>query len=343
MFAAKKGVVRNALKKIIEIKKKLQESNLESMGEDRHGNLFWYFGGIHLYKQVVKSDTWEVIARSKLEWRQVRDSYRSSSDKEEVWFRETIEQNFDPNLSDIEKETRTWAKKRKLIRIKKLEKKGKRKHKKIYRRNGDTIKSRTDHLEEEFDALAARLGIPKTSEISTPKPKSVGRPKKSEKPPPPSSSSSSDSSDDEEEKPPESPGSWEIVPGSSATRPQFIKIRPGETLESALEQRNGGATENPVKSKRRNSTTKQKRGRPARRPSTGDQPPKRAGRPPTTPKVASSKQDSDTDSSDSDIEAPPPISQRSKFAQIEKARNEKRPRSSSGSQSDSSTDSDRIG
>ena len=38
------------------------------MGEDRHGNLFWYFGGIHLYKQMVASDQWRVIARSKTDW-----------------------------------------------------------------------------------------------------------------------------------------------------------------------------------------------------------------------------------------------------------------------------------
>jgi hypothetical protein len=105
------------------------------MGEDRHGNLFWYFGGIHLYKQTIANDTWEVIAKSKVEWRKLRDSYKKSSDKEEVWFRETIEQNFDPNLSDIEKETITWAKKRRESRIQKIKSKVKRKHKKVSRRN----------------------------------------------------------------------------------------------------------------------------------------------------------------------------------------------------------------
>ena len=51
------------------------------MGEDRNGNLFWYFGGIHLYKQIVKSDTWKVIARSKREWQKVRDSIGFKKDK----------------------------------------------------------------------------------------------------------------------------------------------------------------------------------------------------------------------------------------------------------------------
>ena len=334
------------------------------MGEDRHGNLFWYFGGIHLYKQVVKNDTWEVIARSKTEWRQVRDSYSYSSDKEEVWFRETIEQNFDPNLSDIEKETRTWAKKRRIDRTKKLEKKGKRKHKKISRGLGDVQKQNDEHLEEEFDALAARLGMPKLSDVpnviaSSPPPS----PSPSSSPPPPqppqqqsrkpkkehqskvvkaqrarspsTESQSSDSSLSEEELKPESPGVYEIVPGSSKTRPQFIKIRPGETLESALEGRNVtfAVSTEPVRTKQRRNSTKSnppsKRGRPPKSVTE----PKRATRPPKL-----TENDSSTDS-ETDMEAPPPISARSKFAQIERARSENK----SKEQSEDSSYSDRNG
>ena len=36
---------------------------------------------------------------------------------------------------------------------------------------------------------------------------------------------------------PESPGKWEVVPGSSQTRPQFIKVRPGFTLEEAVNKK----------------------------------------------------------------------------------------------------------
>merc|ERR1712187_267835 len=42
----------------------IKESRLESMGEDRHGNLFWYFGGIHLYKEAKKDKVWSCVARS---------------------------------------------------------------------------------------------------------------------------------------------------------------------------------------------------------------------------------------------------------------------------------------
>ena len=66
---------------------------------------------------------------SKLKTMKVRDSFAESSDKEEIWFRETIEQNFDPNLSDIERETTSWATKHRNARIRKIEKKGKRKQK----------------------------------------------------------------------------------------------------------------------------------------------------------------------------------------------------------------------
>ena len=57
----------------------------------------------------------------------------------------------------------------------------------------------------------------------------------------PDSSSSSDDEDDKAEiaKAPESPGKWEIMPGSSATRPQFIKVKPGESIEAAVARKKG--------------------------------------------------------------------------------------------------------
>jgi len=88
----------------------IKESNLESMGEDRHGNLFWYFGGIHLYRESKPSGDWEVVAKTRDQWRSLRDSFKDSSDKEEIWFRETIEQNFDPILSGMETEIYSWSK-----------------------------------------------------------------------------------------------------------------------------------------------------------------------------------------------------------------------------------------
>ena len=57
----------------------LKESRLESLGEDRNGNFFWYFGGIHLYKEDKNNNTWSCIARSTKEWNQVRDSLKVGS------------------------------------------------------------------------------------------------------------------------------------------------------------------------------------------------------------------------------------------------------------------------
>ena len=86
------------------------------MGEDRHGNLFWYFGGIHLYRESKPSGNWEVVAKTRDQWRTLRDSFRDSSDKEEIWFRETIEQNFDPILSGMETEIYSWSKNKRAAR-----------------------------------------------------------------------------------------------------------------------------------------------------------------------------------------------------------------------------------
>ena len=134
-----------------------------------------------------------------------------------------------------------------------------------------------ERLQEVFESLADRLGLkkceikPEVGEATcsendsgtkeTPK-TTPGRPRKkaTEK----VSDSSGDSSDSsEEEEKPASPGTWEIVPGSSQTRPQFIKIRPGQTLETALEARSnalgqlGGMTSEPTKRRRRRSSTKE--------------------------------------------------------------------------------------
>jgi len=86
------------------------------MGEDRHGNLFWYFGGIHLYRESKPSGNWEVVAKTRDQWRSLRDSFQDSSDKEEIWFRETIEQNFDPILSGMETEIYSWTKNKRAAR-----------------------------------------------------------------------------------------------------------------------------------------------------------------------------------------------------------------------------------
>ena len=97
------------------------------MGEDRDGNLFWYFGGIHLYKENKLTNTWSCVARSTKEWNQVRDSFKDTEDKEEIWFRETIEENFDPILTDIEKETIRWSTQKRQQRIVRAEKRAKKK------------------------------------------------------------------------------------------------------------------------------------------------------------------------------------------------------------------------
>ena len=110
----------------------IAEARPESLAEDRHGNLFWYFGGIHLFKQIKETGDWKTVARTKEEWRELRDKYANSTDKEEIWFRETIEQNFDPTLSGIEEETHTWARTRRNQRLKKLEKlKGKKRRARV--------------------------------------------------------------------------------------------------------------------------------------------------------------------------------------------------------------------
>ena len=55
------------------------------MGEDRHGNLFWYFGGIHLYRESKPSGNWEVVAKTRDQWRTLRDSFQDSSDKAGIY------------------------------------------------------------------------------------------------------------------------------------------------------------------------------------------------------------------------------------------------------------------
>ena len=98
---------------------------------------------------------------------------------------------------------------------------------------------------DEYESIARSIGFKSKDEKTANAKKSkifdsdvpkISLSKSSKSPQKSSSSSASDSSD--EEKRPESPGIWEIVPGSSKTRPQFIKIRPGETLESSIEARN---------------------------------------------------------------------------------------------------------
>ena len=146
-------------------------------------------------------------------------------------------------------------------------------------------------------------------------------------------SDESDSSSSENDPGPESPGAWELIPGCSATRPQFVKVRPGQTLDEALEKR--AQAMNPARpdspKKRRNSTG-QKLSKPAK---TG-----KRGRPAKYPKTKVSKKSdpviSNQETDDSDIEAPPPISQRSKSILLEKARKQSSDRSDSESSSDDS-------
>ena len=192
-------------------------------------------------------------------------------------------------------------------------------------------------MEDEFDALADRLGFIKKSSKS----KSLDKTAKVEKIPNvakgsqpfESFSDQSDSSSSEEDAGPESPGAWELIPGCSATRPQFVKVRPGQTLDEALEER--AQAMNPARpdspKKRRNSTG-QKLGKPVK---TG-----KRGRPAKNPKTKVSKKSdpviSNQETDDSDIEAPPPISQRSKSILLEKARKESSDRSDSESSSDDS-------
>lgn len=60
----------------------LSESRPESLAEDRHGNLFWYFGGIHLFKQIKATGLWKTVARKKEEWRSIRDKEHVLSNTE---------------------------------------------------------------------------------------------------------------------------------------------------------------------------------------------------------------------------------------------------------------------
>ena len=68
------------------------------MGEDRHGNLFWYFGGIHLYRESKPSGNWEVVAKTRDQWRTLRDSFQDSFDKAGIYGplhpRSDLDQNF---------------------------------------------------------------------------------------------------------------------------------------------------------------------------------------------------------------------------------------------------------
>ena len=147
----------------------------------------------------------------------VTNCFQGSTDKEEVWFRETIEENFDPILHDIEKETLRWSKSKREARIKRAEKSKKKSKKKNRKRekvdkNFDEL---LDVIRREQFPMRTKAEIERAAKIEADFLANLD--KKDEK-----SESSSSENEPEEPKAPESPGKWEIMPGSSATRPQEL-------------------------------------------------------------------------------------------------------------------------